>query len=335
MRRIASVIGLFLFTSILAFGQSSEKATATIKGRTVMGTIPKPNNKTQAQGVVVVQIQVNQYGNVIDAVPGAQGTTITDRSLWESARDAAYKTHFSMDPNASTKQSGTIAFTFDGSYYEEYTKVKELVEEKRSGVFTIRARFVRVHDSTKLVFLVEEDEYIIPIKLVKKDLGAENRFRSMNLQKGDSLTITGRLTTISVDYEDYKGLDEATIVDHKEGKRHKDYSESETPPPPPKFVEIKPSFNGGDVNEFSKWVNSHLVYPEVAKENGVQGRVTVQFTVEDDGRVTNVTVLRGVNPALDAEAKRVVSSSPKWKPGRSQGKAVPITMTFPVIFQLR
>ena len=81
---------------------------------------------------------------------------------------------------------------------------------------------------------------------------------------------------------------------------------------PFQFVEQKPSFNGGDANEFSKWVNARLVYPEIAKENGVQGRVTLQFTVEADGRVTNVKVLRGVDESLDKEAVRVVSSSPKW-----------------------
>ena len=101
------------------------------------------------------------------------------------------------------------------------------------------------------------------------------------------------------------------------------------------LVEQKPSFQGGDANEFSKWVNSKLVYPEIAKENGVQGRVTLSFKVEADGRVTNVKVLRGVDPSLDAEAVRVVKSSPKWKPGRQRDRAVPVTYTFPVIFQLR
>ena len=104
---------------------------------------------------------------------------------------------------------------------------------------------------------------------------------------------------------------------------------------PFQLVEQKPSFNGGDANEFSKWVNSRLVYPEIAKENGVQGRVTLQFTVEADGRVTNVKVLRGVDESLDKEAVRVVSSSPKWKPGKQRDRAVKVTYTFPVIFQLR
>ena len=104
---------------------------------------------------------------------------------------------------------------------------------------------------------------------------------------------------------------------------------------PFQLVEEKPSFNGGDANEFSKWVNSKLVYPEIAKENGVQGRVTLQFTVEKDGSVTNVKVLRGVDSSLDKEAVRVVQSSPKWKPGKQRDRPVKVTYTFPVIFQLR
>ena len=104
---------------------------------------------------------------------------------------------------------------------------------------------------------------------------------------------------------------------------------------PFQLVEEKPSFNGGEANEFSKWVNSKLVYPEIAKENGVQGRVTLQFTVNADGTVSNVKVLRGVDSSLDKEAVRLVSSSPKWKPGKQRDRAVKVTYTFPVIFQLR
>lgn len=104
---------------------------------------------------------------------------------------------------------------------------------------------------------------------------------------------------------------------------------------PFQLVEEKPSFNGGDANEFSKWVNQRLVYPEIAKENGVQGKVMINFTVNADGSVTNVKVVRGVDPSIDKEAVRVVASSPKWKPGKQRDRAVKVTYTFPVIFQLR
>ncbi len=123
------------------------------------------------------------------------------------------------------------------------------------------------------------------------------------------------------------------IMDYIESAPEEETIEEEAIPF--QLVEEKPSFNGGDANEFSKWVNSRLVYPEIAKENGVQGRVTLQFTVNADGSVSNVKVLRGVDSSLDKEAVRVVSSSPKWKPGKQRDRAVKVTYTFPVIFQLR
>lgn len=123
------------------------------------------------------------------------------------------------------------------------------------------------------------------------------------------------------------------IMDYIESAPEEETIEEEAIPF--QLVEEKPSFNGGNANEFSKWVNSRLVYPEIAKENGVQGRVTLQFTVNADGSVSNVKVLRGVDSSLDKEAVRVVSSSPKWKPGKQRDRAVKVTYTFPVIFQLR
>ena len=104
---------------------------------------------------------------------------------------------------------------------------------------------------------------------------------------------------------------------------------------PFQLVEEKPTFQGGDSNQFSKWVNQRLVYPDSLKKQGIQGRVTLQFTVQADGTVGNVRVLRGVHPDLDNEAVRVVVSSPEWNPGKCKDKAVPVTYTFPVIFQAR
>jgi protein TonB len=104
---------------------------------------------------------------------------------------------------------------------------------------------------------------------------------------------------------------------------------------PYSLIECAPKFDGGDTQEFSKWVNSQLKYPEQAKQNGIQGRVTLQFTVGVDGMVRNVSVLRGAHELLDTEAFKVISSSPRWEPGKQQGEAVPVTFIFPVIFQLR
>ena len=101
------------------------------------------------------------------------------------------------------------------------------------------------------------------------------------------------------------------------------------------LVEQKPTFQGGDANTFSRWISQNVVYPELARENGVQGRVTVQFTVMKDGSVGGVKLLRGVDPSLDKEALRVVASSPRWEPGRQRDRAVNVTYQFPVIFTLR
>ena len=101
------------------------------------------------------------------------------------------------------------------------------------------------------------------------------------------------------------------------------------------LVEEKPKFQGGDANTFSAWVNKNLQYPEIAKENGVQGRVTLQFTVNTDGSVSDVKVLRGVDSSLDKEAVRIVSMSPKWTPGIQRERPVKLVYNFPVVFQLR
>jgi periplasmic protein TonB len=102
------------------------------------------------------------------------------------------------------------------------------------------------------------------------------------------------------------------------------------------IVEDMPTFNGGDpAIEFRKYIASNLNYPEIAAENGISGRVIVQFAVNAQGRVVDAVVVRSVDPALDREAVRVVMSSPAWTPGRQRGKAVKVLFTFPINFVLQ
>jgi len=96
-------------------------------------------------------------------------------------------------------------------------------------------------------------------------------------------------------------------------------------------VEQQPQFPGGSVNG---WLADHIKYPAVAAENGISGRVVVQFVVERDGSVSQVRVVRGVDPSLDKEAQRVISSMPKWIPGKQNGQAVRSRFTVPVTFRL-
>lgn len=96
-------------------------------------------------------------------------------------------------------------------------------------------------------------------------------------------------------------------------------------------VEDMPSFPGGNVQ---KWIAKNVKYPVLAMENGIQGKVYIQFVIERDGSITDVKVLRGVDSSLDKEAVRVVKSMPKWKPGKQRGKPVRVSYTLPINFQL-
>ncbi|PLX09326.1 MAG: energy transducer TonB [Marinilabiliales bacterium] len=98
-------------------------------------------------------------------------------------------------------------------------------------------------------------------------------------------------------------------------------------------VEDKPVFPGGDA-ALMKFIADNTKYPEIAKENGIQGRVFIQFVIDKTGRVTRVSVAKGVDPYLDAEAKRVVAMLPNWSPGKQRGKAVPVTFVVPINFKL-
>ncbi len=100
-------------------------------------------------------------------------------------------------------------------------------------------------------------------------------------------------------------------------------------------VEEMPKFQGKSSNAFRTYIHRNLKYPLIAKENGVSGRVFVQFDINKKGEVTRVAVVRGVDPSLDREAIRVVKSSPKWTPGKQRGKPVKVRFTFPIAFQLR
>ena len=98
-------------------------------------------------------------------------------------------------------------------------------------------------------------------------------------------------------------------------------------------VEQMPSFPGGP-SALMEWLSNNVKYPVVAQENGVQGRVVVSFVVERDGSITDVKVVRGVDPSLDREASRVVRAMPRWIPGRQNGECVRVRYNVPIAFRL-
>ena len=99
-------------------------------------------------------------------------------------------------------------------------------------------------------------------------------------------------------------------------------------------VEEMPEFPGG-MGECLKFLGKNIKYPTISQENGVQGRVIIQFVVNKDGSIVDPVVVRGVDPYLDKEALRVVKTMPKWKPGKQRGKAVRVKYTVPVTFKLQ
>ena len=101
------------------------------------------------------------------------------------------------------------------------------------------------------------------------------------------------------------------------------------------IVEDMPKFRGGDINKFREWVQKRVRYPELAAENGIQGRVFISFVVETNGNVSNVTVTRSVDALLDEAAKEAVAASPKWEPGMQRGRPVRVRYSIPIIFQLQ
>lgn len=101
-------------------------------------------------------------------------------------------------------------------------------------------------------------------------------------------------------------------------------------------VDKKPSFlNGGEKQFLDRWVYDYVKYPKSAIESGVQGRVVVEFVIEKNGEVSSVKVVKSVSDALDAEAVKVVTASPKWKPGMKSGAPVRVKMAIPIEFKLR
>ena len=144
---------------------------------------------------------------------------------------------------------------------------------------------------------------------------------------------------VAVGTKDEEGVKDRTV----EAVRSDIAVAAPPPPPAPKpevsnkvfdVVEEMPSFPGGQAALMS-FLSSNIKYPVVAQENGVQGRVIVGFVVERDGSITDVKVMRSVDPSLDREAQRVVKAMPRWKPGKQNGSAVRVKYTVPVVFRLQ
>lgn len=185
--------------------------------------------------------------------------------------------------------------------------------------------------------------------------------RRSNKQKEDRAPGLANAPTTSLDsnfrdevYREVKGED-LRIVDYSKGMDNNSFAseadqsvnvsadiesssfayevEEEIEPIEFAVVEDKPVFPGGE-EALLKFVRDNTVYPEVAKENSIQGKVYIQFVIDSTGKVTNVRVVKGVDPYLDQEATRVIKMLPNWTPGKQRGKTVSVTFVVPISFSL-
>lgn len=129
--------------------------------------------------------------------------------------------------------------------------------------------------------------------------------------------------------DDKHGIDIAELREHKQIVQEKPVEEK-----PFYTVEQMPSFPGGEA-AMNKFIADNLKYPVVAQESGIQGRVTIRFVVTKTGDISEVTVVRGIDPSCDREALRVVKAMPKWVPGKQNGLNVPVFFTLPIVFKLK
>jgi periplasmic protein TonB len=152
------------------------------------------------------------------------------------------------------------------------------------------------------------------------------------IEEGEELRSQEELssTRMTVSVADVKGTDEKDGIDIADIEDHKVTIEDK----PVYGVEQMPQFPGGD-EELLKFIHDNLHYPAVAAEVGIEGRVTIRFVVNRDGDVTDVTIIRGLDPSCDKEAVRVVKMMPKWIPGRQNGRNVPVYYTLPVVYKLQ
>ena len=215
---------------------------------------------------------------------------------------------------------------------EEEEIVKQPEEEKKPEVVEEVVETVQ----QTAIEIVKEEEVKNPPATMEEKLN-ETRVVSTVTQEGTTTDVDAG----KVFKEEVTHVEEPKPVEIKKEPEPAPKEEKVETPPPPKApdevftaVEQMPEFPGGQ-QKLMQWLSSNLRYPDIAQQNGVQGRVIVKFVVEKDGSITGVEVAKGVDKDLDAEAVRTVKRMPKWQPGKNNGQAVRTAFTLPVQFKLQ
>ena len=208
---------------------------------------------------------------------------------------------------------------------QEAMEMTKLEQQKKEPEVK-RKDIVKQENVEKVVEKVKSSiKFTAPV--IKKD----NEVRPEDMMKSQDEILS---TNTAIGAFDVKGNDEA-------GEVLKAKEVIATEPVKPKeeenkvfdVVEQMPSFPGGQ-GALMNYLNSNIKYPVIAEENGIQGRVVVQFVVGKDGSISNVHVVKSVDPSLDKEAVRVVKNMPRWIPGKQNGQSVTVRYTLPVTFRL-
>lgn len=222
--------------------------------------------------------------------------------------------------------------------------VKNFVDEQRAKVAMTQVAELTNYDQPKKKAEVKQKKVEVEPERVVERVKSSIKFTAPVIKKDKEVKPDEELKTqdelmstkTAIGTFDVKGNDDANgeilkakeVIAEPEPPKHEEENKVFD------IVEQQPMFPGGPA-ALMKYLSEHTKYPVVAQENGVQGRVTVQFVVEKDGSISDVHVLRGVDPSLDKEAVRVVKSLPRWTPGKQNGITVRVNYRVPVLFRLQ
>jgi len=216
-----------------------------------------------------------------------------------------------------------------GGQKVEQTQVTELSRLKNAEVKQKKKEpeKVKIEEVKPIERVKSSVKFVAPVIKKDNEVKPEEELKTQD-QLNENKSAIGAL--------DVKGNDdkEGKVMELKENVVQPEKPKDETENKVFDVVEQMPSFPGGQ-GALMQWLGSNIKYPVVAEENGIQGRVIVQFVVEKDGSVTDVKVVKSVDPSLDKEAARVVKSMPKWIPGKQNGAPVRVKYTVPVTFRLQ
>lgn len=218
--------------------------------------------------------------------------------------------------------------------YQKEAAIATYGEEGKNGAVIITTKDDSTKDATHQTLAEKfgKDKPLIIIDDVKMNKDFElNKIESKDIE---SISVLKNESAISK-YGD-AGKNGVIIITTKASKNaKKDVTTNRDKAPNDVFVvvEKQPEFPGG-TSEMMKFLSENIKYPVEAKEKGIDGRVIVNFIVNKDGSISDPNVVRGANPLLDAEALRVISMMPKWKPGEQRGQHVNVRFTLPIVFRL-